>query len=284
MNHRIDQALSHYISDYAESRARFRRSAAQAGFELKRYATPHMPPGAGDEREPSSVDVALRGPARADFCLVISSGLHGVEGPFGAAAQSALLSDARVLEAHEDTRLVLIHALNPFGLPPDRRWHQLGVDLNHTFLHPAEHYAGAPLGFEELMAFLSPKTPPRRRSLFQARAAALIARRGLSHLRRAITTGQYDHPQGLFYGGAQPSWLFHVLKAAYRGWLAGAQETLPLDMHTGLGPWGGVHLHCSGAEPEVELHALRRRVGQNTPSFEATGAGGTQPIRGSFFR
>jgi hypothetical protein len=57
-------------------------------------------------------------------------------------------------------------------------------------------------------------------------------------LQAAISAGQYEHPQGLFYGGRNPTWshqtLRHVLqehgtRCARLGWI---------DLHTGLGPSG----------------------------------------------
>ena len=57
-------------------------------------------------------------------------------------------------------------------------------------------------------------------------------------MQAAISGGQYSHPEGLFYGGRNPTWsqvtLRHVLQAhATRckrlGWI---------DLHTGLGPSG----------------------------------------------
>jgi hypothetical protein len=53
-----------------------------------------------------------------------------------------------------------------------------------------------------------------------------------------VSSGQYDHPQGIFFGGRNPTWshvtLRHVLqeqatRCAKLGWI---------DLHTGLGPLG----------------------------------------------
>ena len=67
---------------------------------------------------------------------------------------------------------------------------------------------------------------------------ALIAAHGLRAYQQAVTSGQHDHPEGLFYGGRNPTWsnvtLRHVLQEHARrctrlGWI---------DFHTGLGPSG----------------------------------------------
>ena len=50
--------------------------------------------------------------------------------------------------------------------------------------------------------------------------------------------GQYRHPTGIFYGGAQPVWSQRTLEAVAKSTLAGAQRTGILDLHTGLGPFG----------------------------------------------
>ena len=70
------------------------------------------------------------------------------------------------------------------------------------------------------------------------RIGQFVQQRGMEALQAAVSGGQYDHPEGLFYGGRNPTWsqvtLRHVLqqhgqRAAKLGWI---------DLHTGLGPMG----------------------------------------------
>ena len=56
-------------------------------------------------------------------------------------------------------------------------------------------------------------------------------------LKQALATGQYDYPQGLFYGGDQPSQMSVILSTHLERWLGAATQVLHLDFHTGLGKW-----------------------------------------------
>ena len=76
--------------------------------------------------------MALSPSGRRDRALIVSSGLHGVEGPFGSAVQVAALPHLAAL--HESgMRVVLIHALNPYGFAWGRRVDAANVDLNRAF-------------------------------------------------------------------------------------------------------------------------------------------------------
>jgi hypothetical protein len=55
---------------------------------------------------------------------------------------------------------------------------------------------------------------------------------------RALTSGQYTHPEGLFYGGGGPSWSNRTTHAIINRFLAHRSYIAILDFHTGLGPYG----------------------------------------------
>jgi hypothetical protein len=55
---------------------------------------------------------------------------------------------------------------------------------------------------------------------------------------KTIMAGQYDHPDGLLYGGQAPSWSARLLVNLLRRHGAGARQVAFIDLHTGLGPYG----------------------------------------------
>ena len=75
--------------DYLTSRNRFREATARLGWSL--HAQPI--PGAGPDGEELTIDAAISPNHAAERVLVVSSGLHGVEAPFGAAVQMAAMGD-----------------------------------------------------------------------------------------------------------------------------------------------------------------------------------------------
>ena len=114
--------------------------------------------------------------------------------------------------------------------------HPEGVDLNRNF-HDFSKPLPSNAGYDELAHALVPATwPPPLEA--QARLQAYAAAHGERGLQAAVSGGQYTHPQGLFFGGLNPTWsnvtLRHVLQAHGQrcerlGWI---------DLHTGLGPSG----------------------------------------------
>lgn len=250
----------YFPEDYFGSRARFRDLLRARGFSHHSYPIRAR----GPFGEELSIDVGVRGGGASPQALVISSGLHGLEAPFGAACQFALLDQPERLEmVGAQTRVVLIHALNPFGFVFGRRWNEDNIDLGRNFFLPGGDYAGAHPLYETLSPILNPKRPPNRRDGFPIVAAWLLLRYGDRALRDAVPTGQYTHPEGLFYGGGEASDTVRIVDAHLEEWIGQARTVRHLDMHTGLGPWGGYKLLAdvdfTGAEPET----LAERYGAN---------------------
>jgi len=98
---------------YDECRARFRRAAEAAGARFEAHAIEAR----GPEGQTLSLDVARVGRDPAARVLVVLSGTHGVEGFAGSAIQEALVRDfAAARPLPDDSALVLVHAVNPYGV------------------------------------------------------------------------------------------------------------------------------------------------------------------------
>jgi predicted deacylase len=185
-----------------------------------------------------SIDVAFAGSERPSRVLIVTSGLHGVEGFFGSAIQVALLEDVlRRVGVPSGVAIVLVHALNPFGFSRIRRFDDENIDLNRNFLLRGEEFEGCPDLYAELDGLLNPRRPPRRFDFFQIRAASAIARYGEKKVTQAIAGGQYDYPYGLFFGGKGRSRTQRLLEEQLPRWVGGAERVLHIDFHTGLGRW-----------------------------------------------
>ena len=191
--------------------------------------------------------------------LVISSGLHGVEGFFGSAVQVALLERWRV--APPPVRCVLLHALNPFGFAWLRRTDERNVDLNRNFLLDGEPFAGAPPGYAALDPVLNPAdAASASRSLFFGLLPSLI-RRGVGDVRRAVAVGQYEFPRGLFFGGAAPTPARVAIERVMRFSIIGAASVVHLDVHTGLGKWSVGQLLIDYAIADEQRERMVRGFG-----------------------
>jgi uncharacterized protein DUF2817 len=224
-----------FPADYVSSRARFRRAAAGLGWHLHT----HRIDGTGPAGEDLTIDAAISPNAGADRVLVVSSALHGVEGPFGAAVQLAVMERwAEKGALPGGLRAVFLHALNPYGYAWGRRADAANVDPNRNFLLPGEEYRGSPDGYRHFNPLLNPERPPGRWDPFVLHAWVALARHGLPALKQALVGGQYDYPKGVFFGGHGPSATHLALKERFREWVGPAAQVVHLDFHTGLGRWG----------------------------------------------
>ena len=176
--------------------------------------------------------------------MVVSSGLHGVEGFFGSAAQIAWLRLLREGGASipSGTLVVLLHAIDPFGFAWRRRVDEGNVDLNRNFLDDGETYTGTPEHYDLVHRLLNPPSPPSRLDAFRLRAAWAVRRHGLTVLQDAVASGQYEHPSGLFFGGREAAAPTRLVQERFWSWTRGADEVVHLDLHTGLGDYSDCRL------------------------------------------
>lgn len=233
MSRRSD-AASAFSQTYAEARAKFVAAAEDAGLDAQAHAHPLL----GRDGETLAMDVVRDGPADARALLIVSSACHGVEGYCGSGVQVALLRDAewRAAARAAGVAVLYVHALNPYGFSWWRRTTHENVDLNRNF-HDFSRPLPANEGYVEIAHLLVPHEWPPKPEV-DAALMAYAARHGERALQAAASGGQHTHPEGLFFGGVNPTWsnitLRHVLQEHGRrcermGWI---------DLHTGLGPNG----------------------------------------------
>lgn len=247
---------SYVPASYFEARQRFRSAVG-------RHATTshaHPLPGSDD----LTLDVARVGPASSDHLAIVSSGLHGAEGPLGSAVQLAVLD--HVLPA--GAAVLFLHALNPFGYHYSRRADADNVDLNRNFRRPGEAYVGAPPLFDRIDSWLNPARGPGL-DLFAARLWLNRWRFGLGPLRQAIAGGQYVNPRGLFFGGFGPSPVHRLLDDRLPEWVGTARRIIHLDFHTGLGAYGTYKLLIASPAGSPRFDRWVRRFGADV--VEGTG-------------
>src|SRR4051812_11246297 len=122
----------YFPPDYRQGRKAFIAACEKAGIDS--IARVH-PSAKGPDGKPLFIDSAAIGPRGAKRALLLIAGTHGVEGYFGSGAETGLLSEG--LSAPDGVRIVLVHALNPFGFAWARRVNEENVDLNRNFVDPA---------------------------------------------------------------------------------------------------------------------------------------------------
>lgn len=227
---------SFFPQDYVDSRRRFLLAAGEAGAALdgRVHETAR-----GARGEALWMDAARVGPppGEAEAMLLILSGTHGVEGFCGAGVQIGTLQNlAQAAPLPPRTALLMVHAVNPFGYSWLRRVNEENVDLNRNFI---DWTAGPPArneGYDAIRAIAQPEAWDADANLAAADAAR--TRMGDRAWRAAHSGGQYQAADGIFYGGAGPSWSQQALFGLLDQHLAGVKRLAVLDYHTGLGPPG----------------------------------------------
>jgi hypothetical protein len=261
--------VTSFSPDYARARGRFRALAEARGFALES----HPIAATGPRGEELTIDVARAGAAEPDGAVVVSSGLHGVEGYFGAAVQLALLERAEVAAAlPRGVALVLVHLLDPFGFAWIRRANEENVDLNRNFLVDGEPYRGSPARYAAFDELLNPKRPPRGFDLFWLQSVRAILRHGMPDLKQAVAGGQYDFPRGLFFGGQGPSRTYRILAEHLPRWVGDAATVLHVDFHTGLGRWATYQLLLDAGLGPGRFEWLRARFGDRVQHSDPDGS------------
>ncbi|NIP94329.1 MAG: DUF2817 domain-containing protein [Akkermansiaceae bacterium] len=101
--------------------------------------------------EDLTIDVGILG-WESDPALVLSSGVHGVEGFPGSALQLAFLDGLYRKPAGSGIRYILIHGINPHGFAHLRRFNEGNVDLNRNFLGGKNEYSGVRDGYARLVS------------------------------------------------------------------------------------------------------------------------------------
>lgn len=231
----MTKARDFFSRDYADARRRFTEAAKAAGFTPDRHVNSRVKGPSGEEL---STEVVRIGAKPAETVIFVSSGTHGVEGFCGAGAQVGMLANGLHKEMPKNTALVFIHAINPHGFAHERRVNEDNVDLNRNFRdHQTPPPHNAP--YAEIHGILVPADwdgPARK----QADDAILkyIAARGEKTFQAAVSTGQWEYPDGLFFGGRAPVWSNHLWRRLLREHGAGARRIVHLDFHTGLGAYG----------------------------------------------
>lgn len=267
-----------YSDDYATASKRFRNAAAALTWAVQSHAIEEY----GPNGERLTVDVAMSPSNYSAPVIVISSGIHGVEGHFGSAVQLGLLRGlAARAENAASVRWVMLHALNPYGFAWRRRANEHNVDLNRNLLLPGQAFAGSPKGYAALDGLLNPTGKPPPWEPVGLKFMTVVARHGIRALKQAIAAGQYEYPRGLFYGGRRPSKMSELLERNFGRWLGDSKRVLHLDFHTGLGKWATYKLLVGQHLSEAQQQWLNRWLGAG--SYETLDAKGVSyATRGDF--
>ncbi|WP_372650970.1 M14 family metallopeptidase [Draconibacterium sp.] len=214
-----------------------------------------------------------------DFCYIpasdtteklvmICSGTHGIEGFVGSAVQQQLMSEFFKPEMLKNTGILLVHGLNAWGFKNQRRFTENNVDLNRNYSTNPSLFETKNDGFVALYDMLTPKGKLNMNSLgnkfFLVTAVNQIARKGMPALLQAFAQGQYEFQEGIYFGGHDFEQQVAIMSEVLSDIAAPYSTLLNLDLHTGFGERGELHLFPNPID-DPELKAKTERVFKGYP-------------------
>jgi hypothetical protein len=229
---------AYFPADYRSARAAFVEAceAAELGVTTRVH-----PSAKGPDGKPLFIDAATIGARESKSALLLISGTHGVEGYFGSGVETGLLREGLAQRAPKGAKIIVLHALNPYGFAWNRRVNEDNADINRNFVDHANPPVNA--AYESLAAFIAPSSiAPAAMKKANARLRQYAQEHGDFALQEAISAGQYRHASGLYFGGSRPAWSAAMLKDVFVEELAHVERLIAIDFHTGLGKSGAAEM------------------------------------------
>ncbi|MDE1937728.1 MAG: DUF2817 domain-containing protein [Alphaproteobacteria bacterium] len=256
----------HFPADYRSARIAFIKACTAAN--LGSIARVH-PTAKARDGKPLFLDTATIGPRDAQSALLLISGTHGVEGYFGSGVQTGLLREGLASRMPKAAKVVLLHALNPYGFSWDRRVDEENADVNRNFVDHTNPPANE--AYEALADAIAPKDiSAEALKIANAKLRAYSQAHGAFALQEAISKGQYEFPDGLYFGGRRQGWSARMLYDVFREELAQVKKLIVIDFHTGLGAHGEGEMISEDLPGSAPYRRAKRLWGERVKSSEAS--------------
>lgn len=166
--------------------------------------------------------------------LVLSSGLHGIEGYVGQIMIEHFINN--ILGDLEHTEVIIYHPLNPYGLHNDRRFNESNVDLNRNF--SKNGFNNRNKYYEKSLSFFKPKVYKNivwANVRFYFSLAAVILRHGINGFKAATLNGQTDLQKGIYYQGTSFAESTLIIQQEIALLEHDKTPFVWIDIHTGYG-------------------------------------------------
>jgi len=197
--------------------------------------------------------------------FILTTGEHGIEGYLGSAVIQLFCAEFLRRLDPATAGVLMVHALNPWGMEYRRRVNSSNVDLNRNFVSaPGDFDPAFNPDYWVLKRVLHPqgqvRAPWRAAAGFNLRLLRALITFGERRIQRGLLLGQYADPQGMYFGGTRPQQeRLHLQDLVLRA-AAGCRQVVWVDVHSGYGPSDRMTLVLSAAE-KASTPELRLRLG-----------------------
>ncbi|SFB06690.1 MULTISPECIES: M14 family metallopeptidase [unclassified Bacillus (in: firmicutes)] len=250
----------HYPKTYEQSKKRF--MTYEDDFQ-KRWETVHHMTYEIDKGDLTTDVLWLNANVSKKNLIVITSGVHGIEGYVGSAMMDYFKEEISDRINPDNTGVVLVHAVNPWGMEKLRRYNENNVDLNRNFITDWGAFSlEVNEDYKELNGFFEKEKPLGNITLhelgFLGRLGKEAFTSGTGKIENALLAGQFTHPEGVYYGGNKDEKSTIKLKSIYEDVLNSDYENIVhIDLHTGYGPKYQMSIFSSASEKMSETEAKK---------------------------
>ncbi len=190
---------------------------------------------------------------KPETLLVLISGIHGSETYTGAAILNLFLEEHFPSVNRKSLGIFIVHAMNPFGFKHHKRCTESGINLNRNFSVSGELFKRNNVDSKRMNDFIISRKPV---TSLESKIISTMRKQGgqiyfgdisLEELTKGIAPGQFETPENLEYGGKKTESQTQALINRMKELMPAYKEVIALDLHTGLGDRGRLHLLTDGA-------------------------------------
>lgn len=270
---------AYMLGTYDEARDRFRASGQILSKRHARVELDVIDVPSATDTDLTIDTIFIPAQKSTEKLLIMSTGVHGVEGFVGSAVQQMFMAEILPSVNLDELSILFIHALNPWGYRHLRRVTENNVDLNRNFDVTSDLFATENAPYADIDYFLNPTEPVTQQMVDNGLSEVLgfAVTYPREELQQAILGGQYEFPKGLYFGGTG----FEPQKAAIETMIAEKiadhDAVFLMDFHTGYGERAKLHLFGAPnvGDPEamnVVFEGYEIDTGADNPDFyETTG-------------
>ena len=174
--------------------------------------------------------------------IILTTGVHGMEGFIGSVMLDVFFDEIYPTLNTDTTGVLVVANVNPYGMKYLRRYNENNVDLNRNFILDWDSFdLTCNKDYPDVKDFLQPDSKIGNALWhelgFYAALAKTALTEGADKVSDALLSGQYEYPDGVYYGGNGDEVSTAYLKGVFGDCLSGAYENLVhIDIHSGYGP------------------------------------------------
>ena len=196
--------------------------------------------------------------------IVITTGVHGIEGYIGSVMLDVFWEEIYSSESinQENTGVLVVANVNPYGMKYHRRYNENNVDLNRNFILDWNSFdTSVNKDYPKVENFLGPQNTMGNivfhEISFYGSLLKEIIQDGADVISDALLGGQYEYAQGVYYGGNKDEVSTAYLKDVFKQTLESEYKNIVhIDVHSGYGPRYNMVIFNSVFETMTEAESI----------------------------